>query len=89
METHLERLRRAELIEIKHWFSPEVRVLEIGGGNGFQASIIASCGCEIKSLDIPNRVRPKKQYYPVHDYNGKIFPFSNDSFDRVFSSSVL
>ena len=66
-----------------------MRVLEIGGGNGYQASVIASWGCEVHSIDLPQTGAAKQRYYPVQDYDGEHIPFSHESFDIVFSSNVL
>ena len=88
-QSHLERLRKAEIEAVKRWLKPGMRVLEIGGGNGYQASIIASWGCEVHSIDLPNVRAAKQRYYPVQDYDGERIPFSHESFDIVFSSNVL
>lgn len=89
MEGHLERLRRAEINGIKYWFKPGMHVLEIGGGNGYQAGIIASWGCKVVSIDINDRPKPQKEYFHVQDYDGRNIPFPDANFDLVFSSSVL
>jgi ubiquinone/menaquinone biosynthesis C-methylase UbiE len=89
MEEHLENLRRAELQTVKSWFKPNIQVLELGGGSGYQASLIASWGCEVVSIDLPNRSTPSTQYYSVQDYDGANIPFNNESFDIIFSSNVL
>ena len=61
----------------------------MGGGNGWQASILASWGCDVVSIDIPGHLVPSRQYFPVQDYDGSRFPFCNEQFDLVFSSNVL
>jgi len=86
---HLESLRQFEVERVKDWLRPGMRVLEIGGGHGFQASIIASWGCDVVSIDI-GTVPPREiQRYPVQQYDGKKIPFPNHLFDIVFSSNVL
>lgn len=45
-------LRGAEFNLVKHFFHPGLRALEIGGGNGFQASLIAALGANVESIDI-------------------------------------
>ncbi len=89
METRLEKLRRIELDAVKSLFKPKMRVLEIGGGNGFQASLISSWGCEVVSIDVVGRPIWPVTYFNVQDYDGISLPFPKDSFDLVFSSNVL
>jgi len=89
MEEHLKKLRQAELEAVRGYFKAGVRVLEIGGGSGYQASVLTSWGCEVASLDVPERPASTEIYYPVQDYDGRHFPFQNESFDIVFSSNVL
>jgi SAM-dependent methyltransferase len=89
MEGHLEKLRSEEVEVIRHWFKPNMRVLELGGGSGYQASVIASWGCRVFSVDLPNRPGLKKLYYPVLNYDGMNIPFSEAAFDILFSSNVL
>jgi SAM-dependent methyltransferase len=83
------RLRGAEIETVRSLFGPDLRVLEIGGGSGYQASILASWGCDVVSLDIPERENPPKEYYTVQDYDGVNIPFPDESYDRVLSSNVL
>jgi SAM-dependent methyltransferase len=94
METLLERIRRAELDCVRRHFACSARVLEIGGGSGFQASLLAESGCDVTSIDVAKRPDPRaqryaRQYYPVMTYDGSKLPFEDASFDVVFSSHVL
>jgi len=86
---HLERLRDAEIQAVRSLFKPGLRVLELGGGNGYQARQLASWGCEVVSIDVPGRREADEQHYPVQDYDGRRLPFGAHSFDVVFSSNVL
>lgn len=79
----------AEIRLVKDLFKPAIRVLEIGGGNGYQASVISSWGCQVHSIDLPETSAEPKRYYPVQEYDGKNIPFPNESFDLIFSSNVL
>jgi SAM-dependent methyltransferase len=88
-ETRLEKLRRMELGAVKDLFAPDMCVLEIGGGNGFQASLISSWGCKVESIDISSRPQWPVTYFKVRDYDGRHLPFPDGSFDLVFSSNVL
>ncbi|MGH7944156.1 MAG: class I SAM-dependent methyltransferase [Opitutaceae bacterium] len=85
----LERLRRFELDCVREWFPHGARVLEIGSGSGFQASIIAGWGCEVSAFDVRERPLPPREYFPVEEYDGRHVPFASDTFDVVFSSNVL
>jgi ubiquinone/menaquinone biosynthesis C-methylase UbiE len=94
MDTYLERIRREELEAVKDWFRPRMRVLEIGGGSGFQAAILASWGCHVVSLDVAQKPSPgrqmfQKQYFPVAIYDGLHLPFGDAEFDLVYSSNML
>jgi SAM-dependent methyltransferase len=82
-------LRRAELARVRRWFVPGQRVLELGGGSGYQASLLAAWGCRVVSLDLPGRPPAGESYYPIRDYDGQNVPFAAGTFDRVFSSNVL
>jgi SAM-dependent methyltransferase len=86
---HLERIRRAELESIRDYFRTQMRVLEIGGGSGFQAAVLSSWGCNVVSIDVAGRKPAHKKYFPVQDYDGKLVPFADLSFDIVFSSNVF
>jgi SAM-dependent methyltransferase len=88
-DTHLERLRRAELELVLGWFAPGQHVLELGAGSGYQASVLASRGCNVTALDIATRPRKDAPYYPVRDYDGRTIPVPDASVDVVFSSHVL
>jgi SAM-dependent methyltransferase len=89
MNSLLEKLRGAELEVIRGWFRPEMKVLEIGGGSGFQASVVASWGAQLMSIDLPERPFPKPYLFPVQDYDGVNIPAPAESFDLIFSSNVL
>jgi 2-polyprenyl-3-methyl-5-hydroxy-6-metoxy-1,4-benzoquinol methylase len=85
---HLSLLRKEEIETVRSWFKAGMRVLEIGGGNGYQASVIASWGCEVNSIDLP-RAGAEDRYHRVQEYDGEHIPFTQGSFDMVFSSNVL
>jgi SAM-dependent methyltransferase len=93
METLLERIRRAELDCMHGHFPRGTRVLEIGGGSGFQASLLAERGCEVTSIDVlrpdTRTLRYGRQYYPVSIYDGSHLSFPDANFDVVFSSHAL
>ena len=81
-------MRIAELEQLKRWFPPQTRVLEIGGGTGTQAHIMSAWGCHVHSVDIQSCAE-RGLYYPVMIYDGRNLPFKKAGFDLVFSSNVL
>ena len=85
---HISRLRSSELLSVDHLLKSDMYVLEIGGGNGFQANKISERGCKIKSIDLQNRDNMSK-YFDVTTYDGITIPFEIATFDIVFSSNVL
>jgi SAM-dependent methyltransferase len=85
---HLRAVRLFEINLVKSWFRPGIRVLEIGGGSGFQAGILASWGCDVTSIDLAATSATAKEY-PVEPYDGEHIPFPDHTFDVVFSSNVL
>ncbi len=88
MTTTLESLRLRELATVRRWFSPGDQVLELGGGTGFQASVMTEWNCCVRSLDLPTS-RHAPTYFPVEPYDGTHIPAADASVDRVFSSCVL
>ena len=89
MRPTLETLRAAELDDLRELFESGLRVLEIGGGDGFQARMLANWALDVVSLDIPDRPRSDILHFPVQDYDGKTLAFPDGYFDLVFSSNVL
>jgi len=81
-------LRISELEHLRHLFSPQMSVLEIGGGTGLQAKMLSAWGCNVHSVDIL-RCADRGLYFPVMAYDGHNLPFKNTTFDLVFSSNVL
>ena len=64
-------------------------LLEIGGGSGQQASLIAKRGLRVVSLDVPSSGYREQRLFDVLDYDGVHIPFPDASFDVVFSSNAL
>ena len=85
---HLQDLRRNELNLVRHLFKPMACVLEIGGGNGFQAKEISEFDCDVHSIDLAGRENQAK-FFDVIDYDGKDIPFETGKFDILFTSNVL
>ena len=85
----LHIIRRHEIAFLKRHLPTGVRILEIGGGTGFQAKLLAEHGYDVESIDIPQSNYAEERVFPVLDYDGATIPFPDDSFDVVFSSNVL
>jgi SAM-dependent methyltransferase len=86
---HVRDIRYGDIDALRSHFSSDARVLEIGGGNGFQASVVASWGCIVDSIDVHESARSEPSFYPVRVYDGKHIPFSDATFDIAYSSAVL
>jgi SAM-dependent methyltransferase len=93
---HLQRIRQNELQTAVSLLPPERKLLEIGAGTGWQAKRLAEHGFEVSAVEvIPEDVETmhatyrKNQIFPIIDYDGHHLPFANETFDIVFSSSVL
>ena len=91
--THLERIRRAEgelaLARMQQLKPPPARLVEIGGGSGWQAQEFASAGYAVASYDLANSDYAAERVFPVRDYDGHRLPEADASADIVFSSNVL
>jgi SAM-dependent methyltransferase len=80
------QLRRAEFDLVAPFLKGASQLLEIGGGDGFQQTLLTTICDSVVSIDVKVHPRP---IAPVQQYNGRTIPFPNRSFDRIFSSNVL
>lgn len=85
----LHRVRDYEINKISPHFPPGARILEIGGGTGYQAKQLADRGFKVVSIDVGGSRYGEERVFPVIEYDGKAFPFPDAAFDVVFSSNVL
>ncbi len=85
----LHVIREYEYKKIVERFPPGIRILEIGGGTGYQAKRLTEDGFVVDSIDIPASEYAGQQEFLVQPYDGRNIPFPEDSFDVVFSSNVL
>ena len=85
----LHQIRSYEYGFIVNHFHSGARILEIGGGTGYQAKRLAADGFDVVSIDVPDSVYADKQEFSVQVYDGRNFPFPDQSVDVVFSSNVL
>jgi 2-polyprenyl-3-methyl-5-hydroxy-6-metoxy-1,4-benzoquinol methylase len=82
-------MRSAELTLAMRLLPVGGRILELGAGDGWQASILARHGFTVTALDVASTEAAATQYVPVTIYDGRTIPFPDGSFDAVFSSNVL
>lgn len=85
----LHVIREYEYKKVVKRFSTGVRILEIGGGTGYQAKRLTEDGFVVDSIDIPDSNYAGQLEFPVQPYDGRNIPFPEGSFDVVFSSNVL
>lgn len=85
----LHVIRRHEIAALRPYFPPNARVLELGGGTGYQAKLLSEQGLEVYSIDLPTSSYRAHQVHQVIPYDGRHFPFADQSFDVVFSSNLL
>ena len=86
--TWSQYLKDAELEIIFPYISSKktAKILEIGGGDGYQAYNLSKKGFNVTSID----VSPKSpQYYDVKKNDSSTLNFPDGYFDIVYSSSVL
>jgi len=84
----LQFIRNAELeIALKNFpIEKNIKILEIGAGDGFMAKKIHEQGYEITSID---QIPKYPQYYPVIIGNATKLDFESEKFDVIFSSQVI
>ena len=80
------RIRTAEFRAAADYFLPNQRVLDYGAGSGFMSSLIAQLGCNVEAVDVDTR---PWMYWPVQLYDGVRLPYSDETFDVVFTCFAL
>lgn len=68
---------------------PAAKILEVGGGAGWQAATLKKHGYQVISVDVPSSTYLEFGTGDVIIYDGDNIPFPNKSFDVVFTSHVL
>ncbi len=81
-------VRSVELESVRHLVEPGMRILEVGGGSGHQAAVLASWGAWVASVDVGGRARGAT-FHPVLLYDGVHLPFPDGTFDLIWSSNTL
>jgi SAM-dependent methyltransferase len=83
-------IRERELQTLAHFLPPPpARLLEIGGGDGHQATLLEALGYRVSSVDIRESAYSGHRRFSIIDYDGRSLPFLDCTFDIVFSSNVL
>jgi SAM-dependent methyltransferase len=85
----LRAIREAELGEVLPHLPSGSRILEIGGGSGWQAARLAATGFSVESVDLASNPYQEVMEWPVRTYDGESLPYPSSTFDVVFSSNVL
>jgi len=82
-------MRRFKLEFALRSFPDSGKVLEIGAGTGWQANALQKSGFDVDAIDLSTSNYKDDRTFPVVDYDGHNIPFADNSFDVVFSSSVM
>lgn len=88
-QTFTEALRSIELDLVSNFIPTDACILEVGAGAGWQAKMLAERGFKVEAIDIAESNYAASQVWPVRTYDGRNIPFPDESFDVVFTSSVL
>lgn len=86
---HLEAIRTYELGIVLDMLPPRGRVLEIGGGTGWQARALENRGYDVSAIDIASSNYRANRVWSVTEYDGKNIPFDDNTFSIIFSSNTL
>jgi len=65
------------------------RILELGAGDGWQASLLSRQGFTVTAVDVAKVAIGAEEFAPVTIYDGRTLPFPDGSFDAIYSSNVL
>jgi 2-polyprenyl-3-methyl-5-hydroxy-6-metoxy-1,4-benzoquinol methylase len=85
----LHIIRDHEIERVIELLRPGSRILELGGGTGYQARKLANKGFDIISIDLPAHLNKEDLEFPVREYDGQKLPFPDQYFNIVYSSNVL
>ncbi len=84
----LHHVRSAELKIVEEILGHDngIKILEIGGGDGFQAKVLNDGGFSVISIDTEPRF---PQFFPVEKIDDVKLNFPDETFDVIFTSHVL
>ena len=84
----LHYIRKQEVNKALEFFpnGKKLKILDLGGGDGYIASLLAERGYEVNSIDFDPRF---PQHYYVQKVSDSKLPFPNATFDIIFSSNVF
>ncbi len=82
-------MRGAELALAMPLLPKGGRILELGAGDGWQASLLAQHGFSVTPVDVASAAMDAEPFARVIIYDGRTLPFPDGSFDAVYSSNVL
>lgn len=96
-QSHMQSLEQARKHELESAFEyfPQVshgqpcRVLELGAGTGQQARQMSNLGYQVSALDLPSSSYKDARQFPIDEYDGENLPFTDETYDVIFSSNVL
>ncbi len=86
---YLKSIREYEIGLVLPMLPRRGRILEIGAGAGWQVRRLSELGYAVEAIDTEGSSYEPERVWPVTVYDGHIIPFADNSFDAVFSSSVL
>ena len=88
---HLQQIRMRESEIIIRMLEPfrGGHLLEIGAGAGWQAEKFAGAGFQVSAVELAGSQYLGMAKFPIAAYDGHRLPFENESFDVIFTSSVL
>ena len=86
---YLAKIRTDEIDRLRKLIPAGCSILEIGGGTGYQAKMLADAGYAVSSIDLSSSNYAQDRIYSVTDYDGYNIPFPDHSFDVIYSSNVM
>ena len=85
----LHAIRYAEMEAWGHLIGDGDRVLEVGGGTGYQARTLSKAGVSIVSVDVAGSGYRNDRIHRIIEYDGRTLPFPDEVFDKVLTSHCL